>query len=63
MLPAGQATVFFFFFFILLYNFLGKLASSTSMNFFKIFTIVAFLSYCKATPGPVSRCSLEESDK
>lgn len=36
VLPAGQATVFFFvfFFFRLLYNFVGKLASSTSMIFF-----------------------------
>lgn len=32
VLPAGQATVLFFF--RLLYSFLGKLASSTSMNFF-----------------------------
>lgn len=62
VLPAGQATVFFFFF-RLLYIFVGKLASSTSMNFFFNLYCCGLSGYCKATPGPVSRYSLEESDK
>ena len=61
VLPAGQATVFF----RLLYVFVGKLAPSTSVIFFFFFNLYycGLSSYCEATPGPVSRCSLEESDK
>lgn len=53
--------------FRLLYVFVGKLAPTTSVNFFFFFFFNLYYcglsGYCEATPGPVSRCSSEASDK
>lgn len=52
--------------FRLLYVFVGKLAPTTSVKFFFFFLNLYYCGlsgYCEATPGPVSRCSSEASDK